>query len=133
MRLLILALMSAMAMAGCDDKADVPATPAKQPEATRDRDNTGVNTRDRAADAKTADAQPQDKRNVELAAAIRRAVTDTKLSVNAQNCKIVAENGKVTLRGPVKSAEEKEAVGQIATSVAGAGNVDNQLEVEANP
>ena len=51
------------------------------------------------------------------------------MSVDAQNAKVVVQGGKVTLRGPVKSQEEKEAVGKIATDVAGAGNVDNQLEV----
>src|SRR5687768_2084298 len=97
-----------------------------------DRDNTAVNERDRASDAKTAGTQGQGKSDVELTAEIRSKVTDTKMSVNAQNSKIVTQNGKVTLRGPVKSQEEKDAIGRIATEVAGAGNVDNQLEIESN-
>ncbi|MBC7782579.1 MAG: BON domain-containing protein, partial [Burkholderiales bacterium] len=41
-------------------------------------------------------------------------------------------NGKVTLRGPVKTQSEKDQVAGIANEVAGATNVDNQLEVEQN-
>jgi len=48
---------------------------------------------------------------------------------NAHNIKIVAQDGKVTLKGPVRSEEEKSAIETKATEVAGAGNVVNQLEV----
>jgi len=44
--------------------------------------------------------------------------------------KIITQDGKVTLRGPVKSAEEKKRIEDLATAVAGADNVDSQLEVE---
>jgi osmotically-inducible protein OsmY len=37
----------------------------------------------------------------------------------------------VTLRGPVKSAEEKQAVVSAAQSAAGQAPIDDQLEVEA--
>jgi osmotically-inducible protein OsmY len=47
--------------------------------------------------------------------------------------KIITQNGKVTLRGPVKSEEEKKQIEQIAAEVAGVGNVQSQLEVEAQP
>ena len=96
-------------------------------------DNSGVNVRDRAPDAKTAGAAGQAKSDVQLAADIRKGIMDTQMSMNAKNSKIVVQSGKVTLRGPVKTQEEKDAIGRIAIDVAGAANVDNQLEVESKP
>ncbi|MBZ5619802.1 MAG: BON domain-containing protein [Acidobacteriia bacterium] len=62
---------------------------------------------------------------------IRKAVVDDKaLSKDAHNVKIVAQDGKVTLKGSVDSAEEKQSVEQKATEVAGAGNVTNELTVK---
>jgi osmotically-inducible protein OsmY len=52
------------------------------------------------------------------------------MSVNAQNVKIITVDGRVTLRGPVNTAEEKRLIGEIANRIAHAGNVDNQLEVQ---
>ena len=61
---------------------------------------------------------------------IRKRIVDTKLSVNAHNVKIITQDGKVTLRGPVTTEEEKQQIEQIARDVAGANNVDSQLEVD---
>jgi osmotically-inducible protein OsmY len=52
------------------------------------------------------------------------------MSVNAQNVKIITVDGKVTLRGPVASSEEKRRIGEIAGQIARSENVDNQLEVK---
>ena len=38
----------------------------------------------------------------------------------------------MTLRGPVKSSDEKQIIAKIAAKAAGAKSVDNQLEVESN-
>ena len=51
------------------------------------------------------------------------------MSVNARNVKIITADGKVTLRGPVNTQEEKDAIDGIAKNVAGKDNVDNQIEV----
>jgi osmotically-inducible protein OsmY len=51
--------------------------------------------------------------------------------MDARNAKIITANGKVTLRGPVKSTEERDTLDRIAREAAGEGNVDNQLEVAA--
>jgi hyperosmotically inducible protein len=51
------------------------------------------------------------------------------MSTDAKNVKIITENGRVTLRGPVKSADEKSQIEKIASDVAGEGKVDSQLEV----
>ena len=154
--LTVLALAGSLTLVACDNETDHPAptrtpapsvqtvpppidrtqttlgTPATQP-ANRDADNTGLNVRDRAENAPTAGMTGQSKEEVNLASTIRKRLTDTELSVNAQNAKIVVQGNQVILRGPVKSAEEKAAVGRIAAEIAGEANVDNQLEIEANP
>ena len=52
------------------------------------------------------------------------------MSVDAKNAKIITKDGHVTLRGPVNSTEEKRLIGEIAERIAGARNVDNQLEAK---
>ena len=47
---------------------------------------------------------------------------DKSLSTYAHNVKIVSKQGKVTLKGPVRSEDEKKTVAAKATEVAGAGN-----------
>ena len=94
-------------------------------------DNSAVNVRDHAPDAMTAGEQSSAKSDVELTRQIRRAVVkDGSLSMLAHNVKIVASNGAVTLRGPVKTEQEKVAIANKAQAIAGADKVDNQLEVK---
>ena len=79
----------------------------------------------------TAGQQSNAKSDVELTREIRRAVVkDHSLSMMAHNVKIVSANGSVTLRGPVKTEEEKTAIASKAQTIAGADKVDNQLEVK---
>jgi osmotically-inducible protein OsmY len=93
-------------------------------------DNSKTNKRDRDKNSPTADRQKMNPTDRDLAKRIRSAITDDKsLSTYAHNIKIVAQDGKVTLKGPVRSEEEKSAIETKATEVAGAGNVINQLEV----
>jgi osmotically-inducible protein OsmY len=62
---------------------------------------------------------------------IRKSVVDdNSLSTYAHNVKIVSKNGKVTLKGPVRSEEEKRTVEQKAADVTGAGNVTNELTIK---
>ena len=94
-------------------------------------DNSAVNVRDRAPGAMTAGQQSNAKSDVEITREIRRAVVkDHSLSMLAHNVKIVSANGSVTLRGPVKTEEEKTAIASKAQAIAGAGKVDDQLEVK---
>jgi len=94
-------------------------------------DNSAVNVRDRAPEAMTAGQQSNAKSDVELTRKIRRAVVrDDSLSVLAHNVKIVSSNGSVTLRGPVNTEQEKAAIANKAQAIAGAGKVNNQLEVK---
>jgi hyperosmotically inducible periplasmic protein len=86
-------------------------------------DNTKVNKRDRNADEATADQQKANATDRELTRQIRRSImADKSLSSYAHNIKIISQNGTVTLKGPVKSDDEKKAV--VAKAVAAAGSVD---------
>jgi lipid-binding SYLF domain-containing protein/osmotically-inducible protein OsmY len=102
--------------------------------AAADADNTARNQRDRKPGNQTSGDQAENPADRQITASIRRAVVAEKsLSTNAHNVKIITSNGMVTLRGPVKSAEEKVAIDAKARQVAGVKSVTNQLEVEANP
>ena len=94
-----------------------------------DRTNTGVNVRDRDSTAKTPLDQNENKADIDITAEIRKRVVESKMSVNAHNVKIITQDGIVTLRGPVKTEEEKRTIEQIALTAAGTNKVDNQLEV----
>ena len=93
-------------------------------------DNSRTNRRDRDRSAPTADRQKMSATDRELARKIRAALHDDKsLSTYAHNVKIISRDGRVTLKGPVRSEEEKTAIESKATEIAGAGNVTNELEV----
>jgi osmotically-inducible protein OsmY len=88
-------------------------------------DNTGRNK----ADQPTAEDQGGSPQDREMTRKIRRElVQSNNLSSTAKNVKIITENGKVTIRGPVDSEQEKEAIKAIAEKAAGQGNVTDQLE-----
>jgi osmotically-inducible protein OsmY len=129
------AALIAFALCGCDrmNRTTTEGTRNDGTSQVTDRDNTGVNERDRDAAAKTPIDQNENKRDVNITADIRKKVVATKMSVNAQNVKIITQDGKVTLRGPVKNEDEKKQIEDIARDVAGAGNVDSQIEVEHQP
>lgn len=111
--------------------ANRPEVPAERMPNTGSVDptNTGVNKRDRNAAEKTPLDQNENKTDINITAEIRKQVVDTKMSVDAQNVKIITQDGRVTLRGPVATADEKQRIDTMAKSVAGPGKVDNQLEV----
>ena len=93
-------------------------------------DNTKVNKRDRSQVDPTADQQKENTSDRQLAAQIRHAVVkDKSLSTSAHNIKIIAQNGTVTLKGPVKSEQEKQAIEAKATEIAGASKVTSELQV----
>ena len=109
--------------------ADGTQTGQTAPAEPVDRTNTGVNVRDRDSTAKTPVDQNENKADIAITANIRKRVVETKMSVNAHNVKIITQDGKVTLRGPVSTEQEKQRIEKIARAVAGVNNVDNQLEV----
>jgi len=123
---LALSLASGIALA-----QTAPAVPAGQ--ATPSADNTRMNNRDQGATGDTAQSQSNAKGDRELLAAVRRSVVkDKSLSTTAHNVKILAENGVITLRGPVKSDAEKAQVEALAKQVAGVTSVQNNLDIKTN-
>ena len=93
-------------------------------------DNSGVNVRDRNDQTKTAGDQTENEADRTISQNIRKELSaDDSLSTNGKNVKIITADGKVTLRGPVKSDAEKSAIAGKAQQVAGVKNVDNQLEI----
>jgi osmotically-inducible protein OsmY len=124
-RLLAILVAAAASACGTGNKEPEPTTPAAS------ADNTAVNTRDSSGTTTTPPDQGENETDLAITAKIRQAVVDDKaLSVNAQNVKIVTNTGVVTLRGPVKSQQEKMAIEEKAKQVAGVTKVDNQLEIE---
>lgn len=96
----------------------------------RPADNSKVNTRDRDKSESTADQQKDNQSDREIARQIRRAIVkDKSLSSYAHNVKVISENGMVSLKGPVRSEEEKKAVESKAAEVAGQDKVRSQIEV----
>jgi hyperosmotically inducible periplasmic protein len=78
----------------------------------------------------SADQQKMNPADRTLTQKIRKAIhDDTTLSTYAHNIKIISQDGKVTLRGPVRSEDEKNNIEAKAVAVAGQGNVTDQLEI----
>ena len=132
-RVLITALVAgSLALAACERASEEASAPTRSARP----DNTVRNQPDRNMDAtRTPEDQSNAQEDVELTAAIRRAIVqDDALSMNAKNIKIIAEKGGlVTLRGVVDSQQEKDACEQKAKQVQGVTSVTNNLEVKANP
>jgi len=93
-------------------------------------DNSKTNQRDRDDRSATADQQKMSKADTDLVRKIRQAVVaDKSLSVYAHNVKIIAQDGQVTLRGPVRTNAERDSIQQKAATIAGEDKIANQLEV----
>jgi hyperosmotically inducible protein len=119
--LLVLACLSAVSLPAmaADDKT--------QP------DNTATNKRDRSGETKTSGDQSNSSADLKITQAIRQALMkDSELSTTAKNIKIITDNGQVTLRGPVKNAQEKAKIGQLARSAVGSAKIDDQLDIKGS-
>ena len=98
--------------------------------AATEPDNTARNKRDRDAKTLTPLDQGNSKTDIDTTAQIRKGILNLEdLSVNAKNVKIITHEGRVTLRGPVNSEEEKRLIGEIANRTVNSEHADNQLEV----
>jgi hyperosmotically inducible protein len=90
-------------------------------------DNTRQN---KDQSAPTADQQKMNPTDRAITQKIRKAIhDDSNLSTYAHNIKVITQDGKVTLRGPVRSEDEKANLETKAISVAGQDNVTDQLQV----
>ena len=117
--LLAIAYLSAFTLAAlaADDKKTEP-------------DNTATNERDRSGDTKTSGDQSNSSADLKITQAIRQALMkEPSLSTTAKNIKVITADGHVTLRGPVKTTQEKAKIDQLARSAAGGAQIDDQLEV----
>ena len=131
MKQILVAIIAMFVIGGCskdraaDEKTAQKATPAP--------DNSAVNVRDRNDQTPTAGDQSENEADRAISQNIRQSLTaDDTLSTNGKNVKVITIDGKVTLRGPVKSDQEKAAIAAKAQQVAGVKNVDNQLEIATN-
>ena len=94
-------------------------------------DNTATNVRDRSGQTQTSGDQSNNSADLKTTQAIRQALMkDGQLSTTAKNVKVITANGQVTLRGPVKTPQEKAKVDHIARSAAGGAKISNQLDVK---
>lgn len=90
-------------------------------------DNTKMNKSDAAM---SADSQKMNSADRELAQKVRKAImADKSLSTYAHNVKVIARDGMVTLKGPVRSEDEKTTVAAKAAEAVGADRVTNELTV----
>jgi hyperosmotically inducible protein len=111
----VLALSAALSMSSMQAQ-DQPVKP----------DNTGTNRNG----GQTADQQTMTKADRQLAAQIRKTINDDKsLSTYAHNSKIMVQGGTVTLRGPVRTEEERQAIEAKAKGIDGVTTVNNELTV----
>ena len=116
----------------CLSAVSLAASAAADNETTK-ADNTAVNERDRSGDTQTSGDQSNSSADLKISQAIRQALMkDSELSTTAKNVKIITNNGQVTLRGPVKSAQEKAKIDQLAKSAAGGAHIDDQLDVKGS-
>ncbi len=94
-------------------------------------DNSKMNQRDRNPNAPTADQQSDNPSDRDITRQVRQAINaDKTLSAYAHNVKVITQNGQVTLKGPVRSDEEKRAIEAKATAIAGDGKVTSELTVK---
>jgi hyperosmotically inducible periplasmic protein len=107
---------------------------AQQPagqDAPASADNTKVNQRDRNANEPAADQQKNNRSDRDITQQIRQAIMkDKSLSTYAHNVKVITQNGHVTLKGPVRSDDEKQAIEAKATEIAGENKVTSELDIK---
>jgi hyperosmotically inducible periplasmic protein len=93
-------------------------------------DNSRVNKGIVEGDQKTAQDQSGHQSDVEITRMIRRELTsDDELSTYAKNVKIVVDGNSVTLKGPVRSAAEKQRVVAAAKQAAPQCTVHDQISI----
>jgi hyperosmotically inducible periplasmic protein len=133
MKLILLPVISSILLVCSSQGQQATATP-RDPAASdsTEADNTKRNSSEQNKKTDTAEKQSNSKDDLALTQKIRQAVMkDGSLSMNAKNAKIIAQDGKITLKGPVDSQHEKDTIAAKAGEIAGKDKVDNQLEVKA--
>lgn len=130
MKTSVLALVLAVSFLGCGKNNEVSKSDEPAQTAAVEPDNSGRNVRDADGTTKTSGDQSESETDRTITQNVRQAVTaDDSISTNGKNVKIVTVDGTVTLRGPVKSEQEKTNIAAKAQQIAGVKQVDNQLEI----
>jgi hyperosmotically inducible protein len=112
-------LMGTWAVTSAQDSSQQPAP-----------DNTKINQQEQNKSQSTADQQKENRSDRDITQQIRQSVmSDKSLSTYAHNVKIVSQNGMVTLKGPVRSDDEKRAIESKAADVVGQDKVTSELQV----
>jgi hyperosmotically inducible periplasmic protein len=95
-------------------------------------DNSAQNQSDRNNNTLTPMDQSNKPEDLNITRQLRKSIVDDKsLSTDAKNIKIITVDGKVTLRGPVSNEQERTDIAAKAGQIAGAANVNNELQVKA--
>jgi hyperosmotically inducible protein len=135
-----LALAIAIGLAACGE-GTAPGNPASTPTAPPQGAATGEGTvgpgadnsarnRSDGKDALTPLDQGTGEEDVKETTAVRKAIiADKDLSINAQNIKIITQNGNLTLRGTVNTSAERDRVNQIVREAIGAKPYRDQLNI----
>jgi osmotically-inducible protein OsmY len=133
MKRILIPLFASILIANSSQGQQATPTP-RDPTASdaTEADNTKRNSSEQNKDTETAEKQSNSKDDLALTQKIRQVVMkDGSLSMNAKNVKIIAQDGKITLKGPVDSQQEKDTIDAKAGEIAGKDKVENQLEVKA--
>jgi osmotically-inducible protein OsmY len=106
---------------------------ARQSDQQTQPDDTRNNKGDNGKNGTTADQQQNNPADRELVKKIRKSIaSDSSLSTYAHNIKVIVRDGMVTLKGPVHTEDEKNAIGAKAAEAAGGNDkVQNELTVKA--
>src|SRR6267154_4426292 len=110
MKILLLPIFGALLLVYSSQAQQPTATP-RDPAASdsTEADNTKRNSSEQNKNTDTAEKQSNSKDDLAMTQKIRQAVMkDGSLSMNAKNVKIIAQDGKITLKGPVDSQQEKD-------------------------
>jgi hyperosmotically inducible protein len=126
-----------MILAGCLILTPYLAIAATEPVTTEkpmvhdgDASNTGINKRDQDDKTLTPMDQMNNPSDLKITQEIRQALMKGEFSMDAKNIKVITRNGTVTLRGPVKTAAEREQISVLVKAMPGIKSIDNQLQVK---
>src|ERR1700675_1863009 len=112
MKKFLLPLFASFLMVYSSQGQQATPTPRDPSSDSTAADNTKRNSSEQNKNTDTAEKQSNSKDDLALTQKVRQAVMkDGSLSMNAKNVKIIAQDGKITLKGPVDSQQEKDKIG----------------------
>jgi osmotically-inducible protein OsmY len=117
-----------LVMSGCTSGSNTQQEARKSGTGSYAADNTGQNANDE--NQATSFDQGTSEADREITQKVRQGLMDdSSLSTTARNVRVITREGKITLRGPVNSTQERSRIEAIAEGIAGMGNVRNELEL----